>query len=732
MDFQDESMPAEDTILGSIRPEAPSPNFESTKLSIRVLDNGDLTANRETDLENGPLLLSIGSKHAVGETDYKIEVDPEVFEPDLDGIMTPPRQSPSVSQLPLMRNRRPLKAYADTLTPSNPSTGRSFSTPTDEASHPSLRHNHHVDRHLLAGLQPVSSPISRLPAAKALDLGLSKRDETGLESKDDVRPPLLQKYFEFSWEGGRLMFASERFEVDQDLRLSSQDLRLSSQDSTTNSYVNVASSCWEPDSTFTADELSDFYDRVVSMLDDRYWRTHGPQRSSQRNENSRQGESSSQQFTGPYGRTSRSQRTQPQSRRGQTNGSGNGDDEEDSRNNELRPSIPTRRYRDPRRVDCPFYKRDPDEFPSCCGAGHENVSRLKAHIKRKHHDEVRHCKNCHRIIDPKNRGHICTKLGFKQESFVTEDTLTRIDKATDRKEHLDAQWLRIYKILFPDDKPPFPCPYIPEQALDHSEHMERFLRRVRSELLEELIEHIPVDKSIARLDLVMRYNEGTEMWISKNLHILLSSAGVCHNRHRPGAADLETFNGLEQNSQGVNALQLDDPLQFNDWHQPTITKPSSIQHPSNSDSYTYLSSGSEKKDETFIGSSSQAICTKVNNFLTDFDTSHNQFVPSFPSMSTFNNALDMNEPFITDPTQYNTLFQQSSIDTQQLTEPWWPGARLGVDDYASFFPNTEPELGNLPLDWVDQPNSFRNLDEPFPSHSFGVSPATHSLNFQFS
>ncbi|GIJ92584.1 hypothetical protein Asppvi_001862 [Aspergillus pseudoviridinutans] len=117
----------------------------------------------------------------------------------------------------------------------------------------------------------------------------------------------------------------------------------------------------------------------------------------------------------------------------------------------------------PLRFACPFFKRHPESFRTCGMSDHENSSRVKQHISRKHRMPI-YCPRCSETFktehdrDTHARDVDCP-VGPKA-NFVcaTADQLRKLSKRNTRQTDRE-NWNTIYKILFPED--PLPeSPYL--------------------------------------------------------------------------------------------------------------------------------------------------------------------------------------------------------------------------------------------------------------------------------
>lgn len=142
---------------------------------------------------------------------------------------------------------------------------------------------------------------------------------------------------------------------------------------------------------------------------------------------------------------------------------GNDDDKDDG----IGPPSSSKRVRSNTsaslRFACPFFKRHPDIFISCGMADHEDPSRVKLHINRKHRMPI-YCPRCSDVFksekerDSHLRNINCTIQPEIQRICATSEQIQKLSRRTTLKTDRD-RWNEIYCILFPTD--PLPeSPYL--------------------------------------------------------------------------------------------------------------------------------------------------------------------------------------------------------------------------------------------------------------------------------
>jgi hypothetical protein len=117
----------------------------------------------------------------------------------------------------------------------------------------------------------------------------------------------------------------------------------------------------------------------------------------------------------------------------------------------------------PLRFACPFFKRHLESFRTCGMSDHENSSRVKQHINRKHRVPI-YCPRCSETFktDHERDTHVrdadCP-VGPKANFIcATDEQLRKLSKRNTRQTDRE-NWNAIYKILFADD--PLPeSPYL--------------------------------------------------------------------------------------------------------------------------------------------------------------------------------------------------------------------------------------------------------------------------------
>jgi hypothetical protein len=189
----------------------------------------------------------------------------------------------------------------------------------------------------------------------------------------------------------------------------------------------------------------------------------------------------------------------------------------------------------PLRLACPFFKRHPESFRTCGMSDHENSSRVKQHISRKHRMPI-YCPRCSGTFkteherDTHVRDADCP-VGPKANFIcATAEQLRNLSRRNAHQRDRE-NWNAIYKILFPDD--PLPeSPYldplvsyevnlvreaflaaapvavrtaiqhvIPEEFSDSlQEELERVLRSTHAEIFDQILRRMREDREAARLN----------------------------------------------------------------------------------------------------------------------------------------------------------------------------------------------------------------------------------------
>ncbi|KAI2602335.1 hypothetical protein GGR54DRAFT_527873 [Hypoxylon sp. NC1633] len=452
-----------------------------------------------------------------------------------------------------------------------------------------------------------------------------------------------------------------------------------------------------------AEIITDVYDRMLNILDDRYWRSHGKA--------PRDGHGKAD-FNSPYSRNATHSTYAPnKSRGGHVDGFENSDaEEEDSGTDDRRcPPAVVHKKSSLSRVGYPFYKNNPVVFERCNVKGFIKISYLKDYLKKMHQEP--HCERCLKISAATElRNHRC---GRRKEypAVVSRDALTRIiDQRADRKKGLKGQWMEIYQILFPDAQPPFPSPYVQNQTLEIARHFEKFLQEDRSWMWQEMNKNLPWGTHLTRDDLEAVLHEVPERWISRAVHMSLPNEQIDLD-NKPGSEPRHThiFNDLGQKHSSNDAFYLSNS------HQRATAGLSCTQQPSSSDSGAYL--GLEPINQYPTNTPSQSLSAKSDDFLAGLSAGDSVFMPGLSDASMYGNLQDMDMSYMPYPTNSDLSLQRLSFEPYhtQLPERFVEGIEQGVGDHApmlSFDP--EPWPSYLRLDWVNQPN-YGNSDQFSPS-----------------
>ncbi|GIK07613.1 hypothetical protein Aspvir_003279 [Aspergillus viridinutans] len=220
---------------------------------------------------------------------------------------------------------------------------------------------------------------------------------------------------------------------------------------------------------------------------------------------------------------------------------GNHGDHDDSNGDGDGSQEPSKRFKASKSEDralrfaCPFFKRHPESFRTRGMSDHENSSRVKQHISRKHRMPI-YCPRCSETFkteherDTHARDVDCP-VGPKANFIcATAEQLRKLSKRNTRQTDR-ANWNAIYEILFPDD--PLPeSPYldplvsyevnlvreafltaapvavrtaiqhvIPEGLSDTlQEELEQILRSTHAEVFDQILRRMREDRESARAD----------------------------------------------------------------------------------------------------------------------------------------------------------------------------------------------------------------------------------------
>jgi DNA-directed RNA polymerase subunit RPC12/RpoP len=187
------------------------------------------------------------------------------------------------------------------------------------------------------------------------------------------------------------------------------------------------------------------------------------------------------------------------------------------------------------RFACPFFKRHPESFRVCGMSDHENSSRVKQHISRKHRMPI-YCPRCSETFNTEHNRDTHVRdadcpVGPKADFIcATAEQLRKLGRRSVRQTDRD-NWNAIYKTLFPDD--PLPeSPYldplvsyevnlireafltaapvavqtaiqhvIPEELSDTlQEELERILRSTHAEVFDQILRRMREDRESPRVD----------------------------------------------------------------------------------------------------------------------------------------------------------------------------------------------------------------------------------------
>ncbi|KAI0124075.1 hypothetical protein BJ170DRAFT_697047 [Xylariales sp. AK1849] len=497
-----------------------------TKLSIRAIPDFPAHPDRNVDLEHGPLLRYMGDGHTNDEAQDGLQLDTEHGRDDPVEAVLVLSHDPTQPRGELLQPYAPpMSAYSEQEVPSEPSHGRSFSVYTANTSSTRLQPPRSLDTNLLSGMQ--AGPIVPLAEFQSADVLGERATETYQDSPsiaDDALQIFPWKYkFSWEWKSGRLLFASEPLSansLDHPIKLEGSSVCSQAGDHHTPSDIDEGGITQDPH--LVADVLYEFRQRVVDILRDDYWRTRGPQRSDGHHSTVSQSSSDNQ----PYGSPLSKGVSKPSSRLGHrrgTRGAGARDDESDDGSYDLNNMSERKGKKNTRRVDCPFLRYNPNMFGRCRGKGFLNVSHLKEHLREKHQEP--HCGECLQSLnDDQRKSHKCLGPGPPEtrprRNFLTKKALAQLENRARNKTRnrtLEDQWVEIYKIIFPDERQPYPNPYLDHRTVEIVNSLERYIRTQLPRLSKEFLQIRPPCQLVSNEQYREEIEQATETFIAGTL-----------------------------------------------------------------------------------------------------------------------------------------------------------------------------------------------------------------------
>ncbi|KAI8628732.1 hypothetical protein F5Y19DRAFT_485534 [Xylariaceae sp. FL1651] len=357
----------------------------------------------------------------------------------------------------------------------------------------------------------------------------------------------------------------------------------------------------------------------------------------------------------------------------QTNSSENSNSDRGSEN-EAERCLPESVFKNRlRRVDCPFYKRNPALFQRCCKKGYKSIAPLKAHLRDSHQQS--HCKICLQTISPERLiTHVCDGYRPKEVLFLTDYMLACIKHRADPKQGLEEQWRKIYNILFPSDQPPFPDPYVGNRRSEAIEHFAKTLRENYVEVLQMANEYVHSQGLVSPEDQKRLQKKAFEEWLSRKTRWWISlEAASLDNKTRLRAAGVQSIGVSEQNMSRERAPRLAS------CHQSAIYSLPPIEQSFRSDSCNYTSLGLSTAQETSMDMPVQDGDSRIDDNPVGFSASDNQSDFHHFDTELFSNMPEMGEDCAAFPVEADLQFEQLNHDiySGRSAEPSLPGARLG-------------------------------------------------------
>ncbi|OTB12154.1 hypothetical protein K445DRAFT_306317 [Daldinia sp. EC12] len=701
-----------------------------SKSPIRALELYTFRASIEAHLNNGILLTHIGDTIVADEANYQPYLEPEIDVESSDGGVS------FIPEYPTIPIERPPTPCSESTVSSESPMSRSFSIPASSTFGSPLSHRDSSRETSLADALNCDPPISEAVPINKRNPDISEDDVTLGPWRNLMRMVSDHKKTR-SQRKSYLTFNGDRFGVNigledtPDLSYSSEADSIDMYDGMTNSrenninisayieerYVlcswsygtNIDLSLTDPEQkafqyTFLDDLFrvcaEEIYDGMCTMLDDRYWRAHGPQRSYDKGRNKAQKENDTRQpSVGPYDQSRSLTRyllKDHRPRRGRKNGSKGSSSSEDPMNTDPRHPPASGRKGNALRVGCPFHKHDPHLFAACAGVGFKKISHVKQHLKTKHQES--HCEACLRTITP-NYLHSHRCLGRSQKGYyITEEMAVRLSQRADRKQTLEEQWLEVYTTVFPEDVAPFPSPYVESINPGTLEHFVRFLRDNLSSSWQEMVRCLPPGVSVPPELLKDLWYEGNQRWLSKAIETYQYRGRTTLGDVRVSGAD-----GLDLTDDQEQTIQPNSGLLFEHVNPGSTTEQPYTQQPSNHVPSPHSGLDPKIIDESFANTNLQTVSDTQSNHI------------GFGSLQTDPlNGIEgiMANPFMGAPAKLSPQPQYDAFD-----ETWFADFRGNIDGSATpIVLGSGPDPSLAGLDWMDPTDHFAAALDEF---SFG-------------
>ncbi|KAK6956572.1 hypothetical protein Daesc_001850 [Daldinia eschscholtzii] len=705
-----------------------------------ALDISAFTASYKTHLEHKIVFRTISNDTITDETNsqLRLSLGSDKFNPHWGILYTP--------GYPIIPEKRSSEVCSQRTTSSKSSTNNSFSIPTETISTLSSIGDYDSNNKSPESSQKLDNFIPGLLPVDKQGPGLLK--EVKKESKDVKIGLKFEKSSRlslncntgFSWDPDYLIFAGRHLKINTSLK-DSIDLRRSSRDVPIDIH-DLVSGSQEPRATVSADMVEQFvlrsqvhniglgllsthprirafheayyedmffqfleniYEHVITFLDYRYWRTQSFRKScGSDNDEVRNGNFGYQSSNVSHMRSDPSARPfigpRRSERGGRRNGSEGSSDHGDPRENHAHHPPTVRHKTDSRRVDCPFHKRDPVIFSDCSRIGFKKISHLKQHLKVKHQDP--YCQHCFRVFSPRlHSSHVCFPERPRVR-IITKKIAAHLNKRADRRKSIEEQWLQIYRIIFPEDKPPFPSPYVQKQVPEILEHFIGFLQENISESWQDMIQNLPPGVPFTQQVLKEAWDEGSQRWLSRSIDAYLSTKQATFDHGHIPRADLsQSRDEQDQNS------SLDNILQHNDFEQAPMTGLPGLQQPPNHKPSDHDKLGSDIICTGSIHASYEVHGVETNDYLADLRSIDDHPVSGSLQIE----APNSTQGIVNDPltgSSADLQLQREHLSWEMFPtrpdETRSPGTRSNRSDpLAPTFNSSEPYPSHLDSSWED-------------------------------
>jgi len=213
---------------------------------------------------------------------------------------------------------------------------------------------------------------------------------------------------------------------------------------------------------------------------------------------------------------------------------------------------------------CPFLKRDPMKYETCCAYKLHRIRDVKQHLGRKHGMPI-YCAVCHQTFsdedkrDMHTRERRCTQQPHAKPEGISEMQKKHLARKPPPNQTAEQQWYGIFDILFPEQRTKPPSPYLNmhealfKGATDYHQFLEEQGPQILGDMLTSRGYSIPLEERDLEAFLQGIFKEGIRLMFHQWAHQGQASAS---------ASESHPTTATEPTTQGSSEVDYGSPTSF--------------------------------------------------------------------------------------------------------------------------------------------------------------------------